>query len=217
KRRPLRCGGRRCRLRRRRAALARRAVVAERARRAGAEPRPRAVRRTARLRPPRAGIRSRGRPSAPRAPPRRREGRRVTGREESRVERADGEAAGIRLSVQIVTWNSAEVIDACLASVAAQGRDDVEVVVVDNASADDTAERVAAHLAAGLRGTLIRSDENLGFCGGQNRAFASARGDWILFLNPDATLPPDFAARALAVAARLPADVGLVAPRILLR
>lgn len=125
-------------------------------------------------------------------------------------------SAPVRLSIQIVTWNSAEVIDTCLESIRAQGRSDLEVIVVDNASTDGSAERVAAYLAGGLRGHLVRSPTNLGFCGGQNRAFALARGELVLFLNPDATIAPDFATRALAVAARLPAEVGLFAPRILL-
>jgi GT2 family glycosyltransferase len=122
----------------------------------------------------------------------------------------------VRLTVQVVTWNSADVIDACLESVRAQRRPDVEVVVVDNASLDASAERVAAHFERGLRGRLVRSPTNLGFCGGQNRALAAGSGELVLFLNPDATLAPDFAARALDAAARLPADVGLFAPRILL-
>lgn len=122
----------------------------------------------------------------------------------------------VRLSIQIVTWNSADVIDDCLESIRAQERSDVEVIVVDNASQDASADRVAAQLARGLRGRLVRSPTNLGFCGGQNLAFAHTRGDLILFLNPDATLAPDFASRAVGVAARLPADVGLIAPRILL-
>jgi GT2 family glycosyltransferase len=122
----------------------------------------------------------------------------------------------VRLTVQVVTWNSADVIDACLESVRAQERPDVEVVVVDNASQDASVARVAAHLGRGLRGHLVQSPTNLGFCGGQNRALSLASGELVLFLNPDATLAPDFAARALETAARLPADVGLFAPRILL-
>jgi GT2 family glycosyltransferase len=122
----------------------------------------------------------------------------------------------VRLTVQIVTWNSADVIDACLESVRAQERSDVEVIVVDNASQDASAERVRTHFERGLRGRLVRSETNLGFCGGQNRAFAESSGELILFLNPDATLPSGFAAEAIELAAQKPQDVGLFAPRILL-
>ncbi len=123
--------------------------------------------------------------------------------------------AAPRISVQIVTWNSAGVIDACLESVAAQSSPELEVIVVDNASTDDSAERVAAFLARGLRGALLRETGNRGFCGGQNRALAASSGDWVLFLNPDATLPPDFVEWAITVVDGLPSEVGSVAPRIL--
>jgi GT2 family glycosyltransferase len=123
-----------------------------------------------------------------------------------------------RLTVQIVTWNSVAVIDACLESLLAQERRDLlEVIVVDNASRDDSAHRAAAWLARGLRGQVVRETENRGFCGGMNRALARGVGDLVLFLNPDATLPPSFVGDAVAFADARPSDVGIVAPRILLR
>jgi GT2 family glycosyltransferase len=121
-----------------------------------------------------------------------------------------------RLSIQIVTWNSAKPIGACLLALLAQDSRDFEVVVVDNASADDSAAQVAAALARGLPGTLVRAPRNLGFCGGQNRALQDTRGAWVLFLNPDAELPPSFVREALACATAQPDDVGSVVPRILL-
>jgi GT2 family glycosyltransferase len=121
-----------------------------------------------------------------------------------------------RLSIQVVTWNSADFIDACLQALLDQDSAEAEVLVVDNASSDGSAERVEGWLSRGLRGSLIREAANRGFCGGQNRAFESAKGEWILFLNPDATLPADFVRRALAAADAQPADVGTVAPCILL-
>lgn len=122
----------------------------------------------------------------------------------------------VRLSVQVVTWNSARVIDGCLESVLAQGRDDVETIVVDNASADGSAELAEAWLARGLRGAVLRSTTNSGFCGGHNRALERAKGDLVLLLNPDARLTPGFVARAIEVADAHPAAVGIFAPRILL-
>jgi len=120
------------------------------------------------------------------------------------------------LSIQIVTWNSAAPIGACLASLAAQDRQDFELLVVDNASADGCADVVEGWLARGLRGKLVREAQNLGFCGGQNRALGLGTGEWVLFLNPDAELPPDFVRRALEKLAALPPQVGSAVPRILL-
>ena len=70
------------------------------------------------------------------------------------------------------------------------------MVVVDNASVDASAERAEAALARGLVGRVEREAVNRGFCGGHNRALALSRAPWVLLLNPDATLPPDFVARA---------------------
>lgn len=120
-----------------------------------------------------------------------------------------------RLSIQIVTWNSADVIDACLGSIVMQASPAVEVIVVDNASCDGSAELASSWFARGLRGTLLRERTNTGFCAAQNRAFEASAGEWVLFLNPDATLSPGFVATALRVVDGMPREVGTVAPCIL--
>jgi GT2 family glycosyltransferase len=120
-----------------------------------------------------------------------------------------------RLSVQIVTWNSADVIDACLESLLGQSAPPGDVVVVDNASTDGSAERVQSWFRRGLRGTLLRETANRGFCGAQNRALGVSGGEWVLFLNPDAVLPPRFLAQASDILSRLEPDVGSVAPCLL--
>jgi GT2 family glycosyltransferase len=60
----------------------------------------------------------------------------------------------------------------------------------------------------------MRQTVNTGFCGGQNAALQRAAGDWILFLNPDVVLPPDFVERAIALADRSSSDVATIAPSI---
>jgi GT2 family glycosyltransferase len=120
------------------------------------------------------------------------------------------------ISVQIVTWNSAGVIDACVAALAAQDSRAFEVVVVDNASVDGCADRVEAWRDRLPALTLKRERDNHGFCGGQNLAIAASKAPWILFLNPDAVLPNDFIGRSIEVTAALSRDVGSVAPCILL-
>jgi GT2 family glycosyltransferase len=61
----------------------------------------------------------------------------------------------------------------------------LEVIVVDNASHDDTPAQIAAHFPW-VR--VIASDKNLGFTGGNNRGFAASRGRVVYFLNPDTEL-----------------------------
>jgi len=61
----------------------------------------------------------------------------------------------------------------------------LEVIVLDNASHDDTPAQIAAHFPW-VR--VIASDQNLGFTGGNNRGFAASRGRFVYFLNPDTEL-----------------------------
>lgn len=120
------------------------------------------------------------------------------------------------LAIQIVTWNSADTIGACLASLAAQSLREFELVVVDNASRDETAAQVERAFAQGLPGSFVRSDRNTGFCGGQNLALAHSRAPWVLLLNPDATLTVDFVQRAQARLSALDSEIGTLAPLLLL-
>lgn len=92
------------------------------------------------------------------------------------------------LSVVVVTWNVRELALACLASVEASAGDlDVEVVVVDNASSDGTAEAVRA---AHPRATVVEAGSNLGFPRANNLGVARCRGRHVLFLNPDTEVGP---------------------------
>ena len=85
------------------------------------------------------------------------------------------------ISVLIVNWNTRDLLRACLASLAALEIEH-EIIVVDNASQDDSAAMVAREFP-GVR--LLESAENLGFAQGNNRAYQLARGEWIWLLNPD--------------------------------
>jgi N-acetylglucosaminyl-diphospho-decaprenol L-rhamnosyltransferase len=89
-----------------------------------------------------------------------------------------------RCSVIIVTYNSAAAIENCLRALALQ---DCEVVVVDNASQDDTVTRVRS-VARELELQLIAVSRNIGFAGGVNQGVRAASGDVLLLLNPDAVV-----------------------------
>lgn len=87
-----------------------------------------------------------------------------------------------RCSAIIVTYNSAAHIEACLLALASQ---DCEIVVVDNASQDDTVTRVKA-LTAQIPLQLVSVSRNIGFAGGVNHGSRAAGGNVLLILNPDA-------------------------------
>ncbi len=116
------------------------------------------------------------------------------------------------LSVLIVSYNSRRLLDALLAGLARELEAlDAEVVLVDNASHDGSADHVERQ-HPWVR--LIRSEHNLGFAAGNNLAARHACGRVLLLLNPDALPEPGAIARGLA---RLQADtsVGLAGGRLL--
>lgn len=97
------------------------------------------------------------------------------------------------LSVIIVNWNTLAILRDCLASVARHlASVSHEVLVVDNASADGSADMVAAEFPA-VR--LIRNAENVGFARANNQAMRVAAGRRFLLLNSDTQLTDDSVAR----------------------
>lgn len=119
-----------------------------------------------------------------------------------------------RLSVLIVTWNCRALIGPCLEHLfASRINGTFEVIVVDNASHDDTPGLIRAHYP---QVTVIDSGGNLGFSRGNNLAAQHARGDYLLFLNPDAYLTDRDALAKLCAALDEDRDgrVGAVAPAL---
>jgi len=116
------------------------------------------------------------------------------------------------LSILIVTYNSRPLIDALLNGLAWQIDGlNAEVVLVDNASHDGTADAVAER-HPGVR--LVRSSRNLGFAAGNNLAARHAQGRVLLLLNPDAMPARGCVARGLALMDGDP-GVGLAGARLL--
>jgi hypothetical protein len=118
----------------------------------------------------------------------------------------------VDLSVCIVNWNTKDHLRNCLESVYSHPWKSVcEVIVVDNASADDS---VAMLRAAFPQVRVIASPENLGFARANNRAFEVAQGRYLLMLNPDTLVCPD-AFDVLVDFADGHADAGVVGPKLL--
>lgn len=110
------------------------------------------------------------------------------------------------LTIMVVTYNSArlirQLIDHLQPGLQAQ---DAELLVVDNASHDGTADVIAAFYPWV---TLVRSQENLGFAAGNNLGARHARGRMLLMLNPDALPAPGAIEEGLTLMAAHP-EVGL--------
>jgi GT2 family glycosyltransferase len=109
----------------------------------------------------------------------------------------------------IVSWNVRELLRACLASLPLADAD-LEVIVVDSASADGTPAMVQAEFPA-VR--LIASVENLGYTRGNNRGLEQARGRYLFVLNPDTELLPG-ALEALRAYMDANPRIGLVGPQL---
>lgn len=111
------------------------------------------------------------------------------------------------VSVILVNWKAAEDTLACLRSLAAQTRAADQILVVDNGSDDGSVEAIAAAFPEIM---LLPTGANLGFAGGMNRGIDRATGDWIFFLNNDATLDPEGLERFVTAAEAAPPDVGML-------
>jgi GT2 family glycosyltransferase len=114
-------------------------------------------------------------------------------------------------SVIIVSFNTREILRACLSELFLAIRvRDIEVIVVDNASRDGSADMVAADFP---QAQLLRSQTNLGFAAANNLAFRVAVGRYIILLNPD-TLIAIYALDAALGHMDASPDVGLAGGRL---
>jgi GT2 family glycosyltransferase len=119
------------------------------------------------------------------------------------------------VSVTIVTHNSELSLARCLDSVLFQDWPAMEIIVVDNDSQDRTREILAAYereYSERLR--VIHNASNRGFAAGQNQAIGEACGEWILALNPDVLLTPNFVASLIEAGAQ-DDSVGTVCGKLL--
>ena len=102
------------------------------------------------------------------------------------------EAAGASpffISVVIVNYNGANFLERCLLSLAAQTFRAFEIILVDNASSDDSCAFVEKNFP---RIKLIRSETNVGFAAGNNLGIRAARGNLIATLNTDTEVEKDY-------------------------
>jgi GT2 family glycosyltransferase len=115
------------------------------------------------------------------------------------------------LSVVVVNYKAGEILLRCLASLGAdEATREAEIVVVDNASGDDSLDRVGERFPA-VR--VIANARNEGFPVAANQGIAAATGEYVLLLNPDAEIRPGSASKLLAYAQAHP-DAGIAGPRL---
>lgn len=96
----------------------------------------------------------------------------------------------VRISIVIPTFNRADLIDQTLQSVVSQTIKLFEILVIDNASTDNTAEIVTRYKKFGVK--YVINPTNLGMPGNINRGIELAKGDYICILHSDDLISPDW-------------------------
>ncbi|MDR3685372.1 MAG: glycosyltransferase family 2 protein [Coriobacteriia bacterium] len=94
-----------------------------------------------------------------------------------------------RASVVIANRNGMRHLEECFASLAAQSFEDYEIVVVDNASTDESVQWIRTHAP---QATVIVHDQDEGYSASANDGIRAARGEYIIMLNNDVRLDPEW-------------------------
>jgi N-acetylglucosaminyl-diphospho-decaprenol L-rhamnosyltransferase len=116
-----------------------------------------------------------------------------------------------RLSIVVLSWNTRELLAACLASLrAVSGELPLQLIVVDNASEDGSADMVAERFP---EAHLVRNPRNDGYAIGNNLGAALARGEHLLLLNSDTEVAPGVLPALVAFLDSHPGH-GACAPRL---
>ncbi|OYV06583.1 MAG: hypothetical protein CFE26_05490, partial [Verrucomicrobiales bacterium VVV1] len=111
------------------------------------------------------------------------------------------------LSVVIVNWNSRDDLRLCLESLRQQTHRELEIIVVDNGSEDESLEMTRQEFP---EVTLIEAGENLGFAEGCNRGIGVSHGDWVAMLNNDTIADTHWAAELVEAARQAPPTCGML-------
>ena len=106
------------------------------------------------------------------------------------------------ISVLIVNYNGEAYLQAALDSLKAQTFRNFEVIVVDNASADGSADNLSMQELPEFH--LLQQETNLGFAAGSNVGVKAARAPWVAMLNPDAEAKPDWLEQIMDAINRYP-------------
>jgi GT2 family glycosyltransferase len=130
-----------------------------------------------------------------------------------RIGRAENNPTKPLVSIVLVLFNKAELSYACLRSLEQLRYPNLELIVVDNCSTDETSSMLSRIEG---QATILRQDENLHFLRGCNRAFQqlSPRSHYVLLVNNDALLDPLAVDQAVSVFERWP-ETGIVGGQVL--
>ncbi|RMF97189.1 MAG: glycosyltransferase family 2 protein [Candidatus Schekmanbacteria bacterium] len=115
-----------------------------------------------------------------------------------------------KVSVTIVNWNGGEYIEKCLRSLEKQTHKNMEIIVVDNNSTDESI-KILERYSSKIK--LIQNNHNLGFSKAHNQAIKAATGKYIMPLNFDVTLDPNFIYEMLK-AIKFSSEIGMASGKL---
>lgn len=119
----------------------------------------------------------------------------------------------VKISVVIISYNSQDFIEKCIRSVLKNLPTYAEVIVLDNFSTDKTVEILKKFIP---KIKLLKSDENLGFAKGCNKAVKEAKGEYLFLLNPDTEMSEPIIDELIKFY-EITVDVGIVAPKLIMQ
>jgi GT2 family glycosyltransferase len=96
----------------------------------------------------------------------------------------------VKVSIIIVNYNAGLELARCVQSIT-QTKIDLEVIVVDNASRDESIDQLRAQFPQESKLTVLHNKDNLGFAVACNQGSRDAVGDFLLYLNPDCLVEPE--------------------------
>jgi len=120
-----------------------------------------------------------------------------------------------KISVIILNWNGKKFLKGCVESILNQTYKDFEIIVVDNASTDNSIKLMKQNFPSSKFKNilLIENKKNLGYCEGNNIGIKKAKGEFIITLNPDIVLDKNFLKEILKPFSNK--KVGIVSPKAL--
>jgi len=100
------------------------------------------------------------------------------------------------VSIIILNYNAGQLLFDCCESILKTNYDNFEIIVVDNASVDKSHRKCKEKFE---KIHLIENKKNLGYCAGNNVGIQEAKGDFIVILNPDTIVEPDWLSELISV------------------
>jgi GT2 family glycosyltransferase len=123
----------------------------------------------------------------------------------------NGTASLPLVSIVVLNWKAHHLAEMCLGSLFAMDYPNIEVIYVDNGSADGSVEFVSARFPQAV---MLALPENIGYAGGNNAGIRAAKGKYVVLLNQDTEVHPQFIGEMVRVAESDP-RIGMCNPKML--